>query len=104
LRTVEFRRLFDNQNAARVLFDLERDQVIRFVVQLECQFDGEWVPVVRYDTHHGFAHRDLLHPFAAPTKREMAVRDYNEGLTFAIRDLRENWERYRRRHAEWLKK
>jgi hypothetical protein len=104
LRTVEFRTLFDDKNAARVSFELEHDLVHRFVVQLECRFNGEWVPVVRYDTYHGFAHRDLLHPSREPMKTEMAVRDYNEGLTFAIQDLKANWNGYRRRYERWMEK
>ena len=104
MRTVEFRRLFDDKNAARVSFEIERNSIVGFVVQLECRFNGKWVPVVRYDTHHGFAHRDLMHPFATATKTDMAVRDYNDGLTFAIEDLKENWEKYRRRYAQWLEK
>lgn len=104
MRTVEFRRLFDDRNAARVSFELERAEVVRFVVQLECRYNGEWIPVVRYDTHHGFAHRDLLHPLREPTKTEMPVRDYNEGLTFAIRDLSAQWENYRRRYEQWMEK
>lgn len=104
MRTVEFRRLFDDKNAARVSFELDRDQVVGFVVQLECRFNGDWVPVVRYDTHHGFAHRDVLHPFREPTKTEMPVRDFNEGLTFAIHDLTANWETYRRRYEQWKEK
>ena len=104
MRTVRFYRLFDDQNAARVSFDLERDTVIGFVVQLECRFNGEWVPIVRYDTHHGFAHRDTLHTFREATKTEMPVCNYNEGLTFAIRDLSTNWETYRRRYEQWKEK
>ena len=104
MRTVEFRRLFDDKNAARVSFELERDQVVIFVVQLECRYNGEWVPIVRYDTHHGFAHRDVLYPFREPMKTEMPVRDFNEGLTFAIHDLSTNWETYRRRYEQWTEK
>lgn len=34
MRIVEFRRLFDEENAARVQFHLDRDRVVQFVVQL----------------------------------------------------------------------
>lgn len=102
MRTVEFRRLLDDGNAIRVRFELERGQVLRFVVQLECRLEGEWYPVLRYDTAHGFAHCDLLHPSGKTEKIEMATRDYNEALTFAIEDLAENWEKYRRRYEQWL--
>lgn len=104
MRIVKFRHLFDDKNAARIWFELERNQVLGFVVQLECRCNGEWIPVVRFDTHHGFAHRDLMHPSNQASKTEMAVRDYNEGLTFAISDLSANWESYRRRYEQWLEK
>lgn len=95
--------MFDDENAARIRFLLDRDQVIEFVVQLECWLDDNWVPIVRYDTAHGYAHRDLLHPTHPAEKKEMQVKDFNEGLTYAIRDLTANWEKYRERYKVWQK-
>lgn len=104
MRTVEFRNVLDDKNAMRVHFELERDRVLRFTVQLECRFNGDWIPVVRYDTAHGFAHLDVLVPSGTERKTELGVEDHNEALTFAIGDLRDNWEQYRRRYEQWLKK
>lgn len=98
MRIVEFRRMFDDKNAARVRFLVERDRVTEFVVQLECFIEGKWIPIVRYDTAHGFAHRDLMRPARSPVKKEMQVKDFNEGLTFALKDLAANWEKYRERY------
>ena len=105
MRRVEFRRLLDDDNALRARFELERGRIIKFMVQLECRFgdDAGWVPIVRYDTAHGFAHCDKLHPYEAATKIEMATRDYNEALTTAMDDLVNNWRTYRRRYTQWLK-
>jgi hypothetical protein len=47
-------------------------------------------------------HRDRLHPYATTVKTELPIRDYNEALTFAIRDLVDNWSAYQRRYEEWL--
>jgi hypothetical protein len=102
MRTVEFRRLLDDENALRVRFELERERVHQFVVQLECRFDTEWHPVVRYDTAHHFAHKDVLHPSGETEKLELAGQDYNEALTFAIQDLSNNWQAYRQRYERWL--
>jgi hypothetical protein len=74
------------------------------VVQLECRFNDEWRPVVRYDTAHNFVHRDVLYPSGKTEKTEIPIQDYNEALTFAIRDLTDNWEKYRRRHEQWLER
>ena len=104
MRRVEFRRFFDNENALRVHFDLERGQVLSFVVQLECDFEeGEWIAIIRYDTAHGFAHRDKIHPQRETQKTKIPVRSYKEGLNFAIDDLESNWREYRRRYEEWLR-
>lgn len=104
MRTVEFRRMLDNDNALRVRFDIDGGEVLLFVVQLECKFESKtWMPIVRYDTAHGFAHRDRMHPQQDVEKTEMRVRDFNEGLTVAMFDLVNNWSDYRRRYEEWLK-
>jgi DNA-directed RNA polymerase subunit L len=102
VRTVEFRRLLSDDNALRVRFELERGQVIQFVVQLECCLTDEWIPVIRYDTAHNFAHCDRLHPYEPTLKTRLVTRDHNEALTFAIRDLTNNWDKYRERYEKWL--
>ena len=105
MRTVEFRRLLDYDNALRVTFESEHGQIVHFVVQLECRIDedGKWIPVVRYDTAHGYAHRDILHPRKKEEKVRMAVQDYNEAFTIAMDDIVEKRYDYRRRYEEWLK-
>ncbi len=85
----------------RVRFELDRNRVLKFVVQLECRFNDEWKPIVRYDTAHNVAHRDVLRPSGKTEKTDMAIQDYNEALTFAIEDLAHNWENYRRRYERW---
>lgn len=102
MRTVTFRNTFDAYNAARIRFEVDHGRVLRFVVQLECRFEGDWHPVVRYDTAHGFAHRDLLRPSGEVEKTETETQDYNEALTYAIDDLTANWVMYRRRYEQWL--
>jgi hypothetical protein len=106
MRPVEFHRYLDDDNTLRVGFELEHGQVVKFIVQLECRFaEGrEWTPVIRYDTAHGFAHCDRLHPYEEAAKTTLATQDYNEALTFAIHDLVSNWSVYRRRYEEWLRR
>lgn len=102
MKTVEFQRRLDSDNMLRVRFETERGQVLRFVVQLECRFDEAWQPVVRYDTYHGFAHRDLLHPSGSAEKTDLHEADRNKALSFAIDDLVHHWTDYRQRYAQWL--
>jgi len=105
MREVKYLRHLDEENILRTRFELERGQVVSFAVQLECEFAGHGkIPVVRYDTAHGFVHRDKMHPYRDTEKTEIPVRSYKEGLSFAINDLETNWQVYRRRYEEWLKK
>lgn len=92
MRTVEFRRLLSDANALRVRFEIVNGQVQKFVVQLECRFgdDVEWTPVMRYDSAHGFAHCDRLHPYDESIKITTPTQDYNQALTFAMNDLADN--------------
>lgn len=104
MRLVEFHRFLNENNALRVRFEVESGQVLKFAVQLECCFDDKtWIPVIRYDTAHGFAHCDRLHPYQPAIKTKMETKDYNEALNVAMDDLVDNWNQYRRRYEEWLK-
>jgi hypothetical protein len=94
MREVEFRELLDEHNAFRVRFSIDKGQLIRFVVQLESKIENKWHPIVRYDTAHGFAHQDVLHPYNDAQKITLNLQNYNEALTFAIQDLSENWVQY----------
>ena len=102
MRTVEYYKRFDEENLARIEFTVERGRILRFVAQLECRYGDEWHPVLRYDTAHDFAHRDVLRPNQNAIKQELGLRDYNEALTFATDDLAQNWLRYRQRYEQWL--
>lgn len=51
--------------------------------------------MVRYDTAHGFVHRDVMHPGKRQEKIFIKVKDFNSGLTRAEEDLKENWTMYK---------
>lgn len=75
-------------------------RVISFVVQIEFLWKNEWRPVVRYDTSHGFAHRDLIAPSGRVDKTPLFLHSFNEALGFAEADLRTNWQGYIARFLE----
>ena len=72
-----------------------QQNIIEFVVQYELFIEGKWYPVVRYDTAHGFAHKDIMTFGGKGIKHKLSFTDYNLALTFAEKDLKENWLRYR---------
>jgi len=75
----------------------EKGKIVHFRVQLETLIENRWYPVVRYDTSHGFAHRDLINKKGAVIKTPIFIHDYNDALTFAESDLKANWEIYKER-------
>jgi len=74
-----------------------RGRIISFMVQYETFCKNRWLLVVRYDSAHGFAHRDLYDAKGRTTKTPLFMRDYNQALTFAELDLKANWRIYRER-------
>ena len=77
-----------------------RGKVIAFMVQLEVELRGTWVPVVRYDTAHGRAHVDL---YDTPTRKSKHFLGLSpaEAMTLAEEDIKDNWERYQ---ADFLRR
>jgi len=64
------------------------------VVQYETHVQGTWQPVARYDTAHGFFHIDM-YTVRGSTKYRVEIADLGEALTFAINDLKTNWQLYK---------
>jgi hypothetical protein len=73
-----------------------KGDILSFVVQYETRLEDKWLPVVRYDTEHGFAHRDLFDIKGNKSKTPMFIKDYNEALTFAEYDIKSNWKMYKK--------
>ena len=86
----------------RHLHITEKGKIIFFRVQYETKINDKWYPVVRYDTAHGFAHRDFLDMKGRAKKTPLFNQDLNDALTFAESDLRTNWESYKNRFLENL--
>ena len=89
-------RLRDEQDFLRVLIQVERGVVLRFVVQYEAVLDGATYPVVRYDSAHGAAHRDILDRTGRVIDKHWIFnKTYAEVATDAIADIKANWPTYR---------
>ncbi len=59
---------------------------------------------MRYDTSHGFAHRDIINIEDEKRKTPLFITDKNDALTFAENDIKDNWEVYKRRFLEEAKR
>lgn len=95
--------MLSDQDRKRHEHTVDKGRVIGFVVQYEVLIENEWRPVVRYDTAHGFAHKDLINPDGSKEKMFLGAADLNEALSLADQDVNENWERYKDRYFRRIK-
>jgi len=96
---VEYEDALDEsaQEWRRVRIWIEAGRVRRFVVQNETMIGGQRVPVVRYDTAHGYAHREQMFRDRELIKTRRSDRlSLDEALQFAGDDVRRHWRTYRR--------
>lgn len=82
----------------------EKGRVVVFRVQYEAFIDGEWRALVRYDTAHGFPHRDLLHPNWPEEKMEYPGWSNAQVLTLGQEDIKRNWQPYRAQYEKEMGK
>ena len=85
----------DETDRLRVTARKDQGEIMEFVVQYETLISKEWRPVVRYDTAHGFAHRDLIKANGAVEKQPLFFETYNMAFTHATLDLKMNWRQYK---------
>lgn len=85
----------DQKDRLRIIATKEKSKIIRFVVQYEACINDSWRNIVRYDTSHGFAHKDIIHPNGTVSKQPLPFTDFNIAFTFAMQDLKVSWEWYR---------
>jgi len=95
MRVVEYVAPLGIDGRRRVRHTRFEGKITEFMVQYEIFVKGKWYEVVRYDTSHGYAHRDLIHADGRKEKVEMLFNDLNICLTYAENDLRTNWKNYR---------
>ena len=94
----------DMEDRLRVSAHKEKGDILEFVVQYEGLFSNSWKPIIRYDTAHGFAHRDLIRPSGKVDKQPLFFDNYNIAFTYASLDLKANWGNYRKVYEQEMKK
>ena len=82
-------------------YETHAGRVVSFVVLLMIQNDGNIYNVARYDTAHGTPHRDILSKSNSVIEKYwLDYMEFDEALTYAINDFKENYENY---IAAWTK-
>ena len=73
----------------------EKCYIVYLAMDCRRRHYSKWFPVIRYDTAHGFAHRDYIRPDGRIEKTPINIKSFNEALTFSENDIKVNWELYR---------
>ncbi|MBI2890991.1 MAG: hypothetical protein HYY13_09440 [Nitrospirae bacterium] len=100
MRVVEFLVWLTDRDRIRHMHSVEKGRVVSFMLQYERHVRGAWCPVVRYDTAHGYAHKDEYGATGETTKTRLGKMSFDEALTYAEDDLRANWGEYGKAFAE----
>lgn len=100
-RSEEFTVVLTPDGEVLVHFEREGRTVVKFSVQYRARIRGEWRPIVRFDTAHGYAHKDVSYPDGKQETQELVLDDYGIALNHALRDVRARWEFYRERYERW---
>ena len=77
-----------------------KNEIIKFVIQLEILIKEIWHPVIRYDTAHGYAHCDILNYRGKIKKIRIQTMNYKEALIYADEDINKNWYAYCERYLK----
>lgn len=101
-RIVKFELPLTATDRVRHFHQVEKGQIKSFTVQYETFLKDKWNAVVRFDTAHGFAHRDLIHIGGSQEKKEFDFENFNDALTFAEDDIRSNWQQYKLNYLKEL--
>ncbi len=85
----------ESTDSLRVSAQKEKGIILEFVVQYEALMSDQWQPIARYDTAHGFAHKDIMKANGKTIKQPLFFETYNLAFTYTTIDLKLNWKKYR---------
>ncbi len=91
------------EDRIRITAIKDKGEILKFVVQYEAKMKRKWHPIVRYDTSHGFAHKDIIHASGLKEKQPLYFPTFSAAFTFAIQDLKISWRWYRAAYEKELK-
>jgi hypothetical protein len=92
------------EDSLRVTALKQKGEILKFVVQYEALYRSKWRPTIRYDTSHGFAHKDIIYYNGEQEKQPLYFPGLNMALTYAIQELKISWRWYRMAYEKEMSK
>ena len=91
----QYNIFLENNIRILVYFETDKGKIIKFVVKLEIYKNNDWFEIERYDTHHGYVHKDVLNKMKEKIKVIIfELLDNKIGLNIALKDFKENYNLY----------
>jgi len=76
IKEIKFVYTFTEEETERLRVSVlkSKGQILKFVVQLEIKIGNFWKPIVRYDTAHGYSHKDIIRADGSIEKQQGDLR------------------------------
>ncbi len=103
-KEMDFIYYFDLDNRLRVSALKEKKEIQEFIVQYEAFIQKKWRSIVRYDTSHGFIHKDTMHPDQKQDRFPIFFMPYEVAFTYPIADIKRFWQIYRDNYEKEIRK
>lgn len=97
-RASRFTIPLSEEDRLEIVVEKEGGMVEGFVVNYVATIAGRDVSIVRYDTRHGFPHKDVIGANGRVERKvPLPHLDGHALVDLAVDDLKANWRTYRRR-------
>lgn len=102
MRHKSFYIALSDSDRIRVKIYKSDGRVIEFVVQFESLIEGRWREIIRYDNRDKPPHRDVYDVKGKRYKNEIPNVTPESLIPWCIKDIKENWMRYKGRYLKWM--
>jgi len=91
----------DSKTEIFVKFGCEKKDISKFAVLLFLYYNKKWMNIDRFDTSHGYVHRDVIGKDGMKKRTEkFSFLSFKSGLNIAIEFYKENYESCVRRFLD----
>ncbi|HWQ70500.1 MAG TPA: hypothetical protein VN494_11240 [Patescibacteria group bacterium] len=93
--TKKFEIPITNEDRCEVEMEIDRGQMVSFVIRYDGFIDGRWRNIAVFDTHGGSAHWHLVDPILGKREKQPIPLDLKQVVTYAIDTIKHEWEEMR---------
>jgi len=96
IRTKKYRMTLSLDDEVDVVIQKKNGEIYAFSVNYRTNINGKWHDVIRYDSAHRIIHvqKFWISPKVIPIRR-FTFEDMEIAVIEAVKDVKENWMRYR---------